>query len=234
MKHTLANQQKWEGFRFTAYSLDVKVLDLPLTQRRRIDGKTENIPTTVGEVYKQLADRRIEVEDTTIETEITTDSEKLVFAAPTFILRMLEELLGLRNDGANPFSATWYLYDSESSMDQPHDLYTFFVVCDDKIVREHVCVRDYPGNGFDPSVFDAEEYSFFNRSSEKTWRRALTRFWYRKFYTETKMGQLEALRDPKVADRWGFDTTVRLLRKIYVLLWVLLGLISLVVIRLLR
>jgi hypothetical protein len=56
MKRTLANQQKWEGFRFTAYSLDVKVLDLALTQRRRVDGKAENISTTVGEVYKRLAD----------------------------------------------------------------------------------------------------------------------------------------------------------------------------------
>jgi hypothetical protein len=147
---------------------------------------------------------------------------------------MLEELLTLRNDGANPFSATWYLYDSEFSTDQPHDLYTFFVVCHDKIVREHASVRDYPGNGFDPSFFEAEDYSFFNRSSEATWRRALTQFWYRKFYTETQMGQLAVLRDPKVSSRWGFHTTVRLLRKIYVLLWILLALISLVVIRLLR
>jgi hypothetical protein len=107
-------------------------------------------------------------------------------------------------------------------------------VCHDKIVREHASVRDYPGNGFDPSFFEAEDYSFFNRSSEATWRRALTQFWYRKFYTETQMGQLAVLRDPKVSSRWGFHTTVRLLRKIYVLLWILLALISLVVIRLLR
>jgi hypothetical protein len=234
MKLTLANQQKWSGFHCTAYSLNSKVLDLPLTQRRRVDGATENIPTTVGEVYKRLADRRIEVEEAILEIEITTETEKLVFAGPAFILRMLEELLGLRNDGANPFSATWYLYDSEFSTDQPHDLYTFFVVCDDKIVREHVCLRDYPGNGFDPSLFEAEDYSFFNRSSEAAWRRALTQFWYRKFYTETQMGQLAALRDPKVSGRWDFDTTARLLRKIYVLLCVLIVLISLMIIRLSR
>lgn len=126
------------------------------------------------------------------------------------------------------------MYDSESSTDQPSDLYTFFAVCDDKIVREDVSVRDYPGSGFDPSLFMAEEYSFFNRSREAAWRRALTQFWYRKFYTETRMGQLAALRDPKVSSRWGFDTIVRLLRKIYILLWVLIALISLVFIRLLR
>jgi len=95
-------------------------------------------------------------------------------------------------------------------------------------------VRDYPGNGFDPSFFEAEDYSFFNRSSEATWRRALTQFWYPQNFTQkTQMGQLAVLRDPKVSSRWGFHTTVRLLRKIYVLLWILLALISLVVIRLL-
>ena len=109
------------------------------------------------------------------------------------------------------------MYDSESSTDQPHDFYNFFVVCDDKIVREDVSVRDYRGSGFDPSLFEAEEYSFFNRSREAAWRRALTKFWYRKFYTETRMGQLAVLRDPKLSGRWGIDTTARLLRKIYVL-----------------
>lgn len=106
MKRTLANQQKWDGFHCTAYSLDSKVLDLPLTQRRHADGKTENIPTTVGEVYKSMAGRRIEVEDATLEIKITTETEKLVFAGPSFVLRMLDELLTLRNDGANPFSAS--------------------------------------------------------------------------------------------------------------------------------
>ena len=236
MKRTLSNQQKWRGFRFTAYSLNPKVLDLPLAQKRRVGGKTEQIPTTVGEIYKSLADRRIEVKDTIVETEVTTDSEKLVFVGPTFVLRMLEELLKLRNDGANPFAAAaWYLYDTDASFtNEPNDLYTFFVVCDDKIVREQVAVRDYLGNGFDSSLFEAEDYSFFNRSTEASWRRALTRFWYRKFYTETQMGQLAVLRDPKISDRWGFDTTVRLLRKMHTLLWVLTALITLVLIRIWR
>jgi len=234
MKYTLANQKKWSGFRFTAYSLDLKVLELPLNERRRLDGKIENIQTKVGEVYDHLADRSVEVEDGVLEVEVKTETEELSFSGPQFNHGLLSELLKVRKTGANPFSADWYLYDSDSSTDQPNDLYTFFVVCDGKIVREDVSIRDYPGSGFDPSLFVAEHYSFLDRSREASWRRALTKFWYRKFYTENRIGQLMVLCNPQLSGRWGLDATARLLRHIYILLWVLIALVGLVFLRLSR
>ena len=53
----------------TLYWLDEKVLHLPLTQDRVV-------PTTVGEIFKILGDRRVEVENLTVETHVTTETEK--------------------------------------------------------------------------------------------------------------------------------------------------------------
>ena len=127
MKTTLTDpHKKWGGFRFTAYWLESgKIRALPLTQRRQVDGKTEEIPTTVGEIYKSLADRRIEVEDV-LELEITTDTEELVFAGPPFTRGMLCKLLELRNDGADPFSDQWFWYDRNWCLVDAQESYTFF------------------------------------------------------------------------------------------------------------
>jgi len=231
MKHTLSDGKEWGGFNSAAYWLDFeKVLGLALTQKRAADGKVEEIPTTVGEIYKSLADRRIEIEDHVLEIEITTDTGKLVFAGPSFIRKMLCKLLKLRNEGANPFSTQWFWYDWDWNRNV-QERYSFFVVYDDRIVRESVSFFDYPGNGFDPSLFGAEDDSLsLGWSSEAACRKARTKFWYRKFYMETREGQLMVLRKPELSDRWGLDARARLLRKIYVLLWILIALVGFVLI----
>jgi hypothetical protein len=235
MKTTLSDpHKKWGGFRFTAYWLDMgKILALPLTQRRQVDGKTEEIPTTLGEIYKSLADRRVAVEDV-LEIEITTDTEELIFAGPPFTREMLCKLLELRNDGANPFSTHWFWYDWDWNT-SVQESYSFFVVCEDRIVKECVSFSDSTGNGFDPSLFRAQDDSVPSGwSSETAWTKANTRFWYRKFYAETRTGQMMVLRKPELSERWNLNTTERLLRKIYVLLWVLIALLGLALIRLWR
>ena len=120
----------------------------------------------------------------------------------------------------------WFWYDSDRSEDS--ERHSFFVVYGDKIVREEVSLLDYPGSGFDPLIFHAES------SPRGSFERARIQFWYRKFYTETLLGQLMVLRKPELSDRWNLDRPTRLLRKIQVLLWILIALVGVVLIRLWR
>jgi len=235
MKSTLADpNKKWSGFRSTEYALEnLKILALLLTQKRQVGGKSEEIPTTVGEIYKSLAGRSVEVEDV-LELEIKTDTEELVFAGPPFTREMLCKLLEFRNDGTDPFSSSWFWYDWDWNT-SVQESYSFFVVCGDRIVRECVSFSDFPGSGFDPSLLWAVDESVLSGwSSERARRKAETRFWYRKFYAETRTGLMMVLRKPELSERWNLDTTDRLLRKIHVLLWVLIALVGLVLIRLLK
>jgi hypothetical protein len=99
------------------------------------------------------------------------------------------------------FRASWFWYDWEVCHDYPDVTHSFFVVDDDQIIRERVSFSDRPGNGFDPSVFypfdpDAELDPKVQSwtAAQQGWQDARLRFWYRKFYRETKTGQLMVLR----------------------------------------
>jgi hypothetical protein len=56
---------------------------------------------------------------------------------------VLRELLALKADGIEPSSSQWFWYDGDSCSDDPHELYNFFVVSGDRIVRENVSFGDY-------------------------------------------------------------------------------------------
>lgn len=195
-RHIWADPTKeWEGFRFTAYSLDVdKVWDLPLTQERSTDGKAEQIPTTLSKVYESVADKHFGVGPESFCVRITTDAEKLTFRGPWCNCIILKALLELKKEGVGPFSTLWFWYDSDSCSDDPHEIYRFFVVCGDRIVREEIHLNDTFDSGFDPTVFRGEDDSDSIWFNDSDWREANTRFWYRKFYTETRTGQLMVLR----------------------------------------
>lgn len=196
-KHIWANPTKeWEGFRFAAYSLDSKkVCNLPLTREWLKEGKTEQVPITVGDVYGSLLERHFEVNPYSIlSVQITTDNDKLEFKGSQFNCELLKKLLQLRKDGVNPFSSLWFWYDSDSCREDPQESYRFFVVYNDKIVREDISFGDYHGNGFDPDIFVSEKESDSLWFNDLDWSEARTRFWYRKFYSEARMGQLMVLR----------------------------------------
>jgi hypothetical protein len=244
--------KKWGGFRFTAYALDSeKVLGLPLTLARTVDGKKEEVATTVGEIYDKLADRRVEFDEPSVYMTVKTDTEELCFGpGPGFSLRVLHALLWLRNEGVNPFEALWYWYDHESGRTEPHELYSFFVVAGGEIVRERFSFRDYPGSSFDPSVFAGWPPSSLRRPAglfvpDDAWVAARDLHQYSKFCTETHMGRLMGLRSdrPKLLKflnrslrrSMDFDNpfeTASLLRgvltEVRFLRWVLIGILLLV------
>jgi hypothetical protein len=231
-KQTIAQPTKeWEGFRFVPYWLDEKkILDMLVIEQRRVNGKVEQIPSTVGSIYKSLAEHE-------------TDSEKLSLWGPSFNCQILGAMLNLRKKGVDPFRTQWFWYDINRCIEEPHEIYIFFVVYDDKIVWERVEFSDYTQSGFDPSIFDARDDREPIYSIQAAMEKAEIRFWYRKFYLETRTGQIMVLRHdhPRLYDyetqRRGPDSSsllehaVGLLTKIHTLLWVLIVLACLMLIR---
>lgn len=104
-------------------------------------------------------------------------------------------LLELRRDGCgHALYAEWFWYDSDHPTEDLAYSYAFFVVCNDKIVSERVSFVDRRDSGFDPSAFEAADESQPVWRSHPDWQGALTQYWYRKFYRETRTGQLMVLR----------------------------------------
>lgn len=84
--------------------------------------------------------------------------------------------------------ALWFFYRTSKSRDEfsgDEAFYHFFIVANDKIVLEDAWLRDSPDSGFDPEMF-----SIAGDEAEAP-------FWYRKFYRETRTGQLMVLRPDK-------------------------------------
>jgi hypothetical protein len=246
MKRTLAELQKeWYGFYPTRYSLDLTFLDDRLTQPRNVGGSIEQVPIKVSEIYKNLAGRRIDNTFNLLELKITTDAETLVIEGPHFTRRILEVLLTLRNDGVDFFATEWFWYDCEPEPHGSHHHHSFFVVHDGTIVRDSVVFGDDPSDGFDARIFKTNDHSEPGFLSERNREEASVRWWYRKFYAETRTGQIMALREdkPELYDyRIYCDPTItahlsqnslRQLRKVHFLLWVLIALVALVLVRLL-
>ena len=201
MQNTWSSQQEWDGFRPTAYSLDSQVPELQIT--RGPGGSTwaparTELPaesaTTLGEVFMQLREEELQEISLLLVLTVKTASEEHTFSGPSFNLSLLAALLRLQKVGVHGFDASWLYYDSNSLRDDPHDSYVFFVVSGDKIVEERVAFSDYHENGFNPSVFTSDNRppAIWIYDSER--KEALTRYWYRRFYMETRTGQLMVLR----------------------------------------
>jgi hypothetical protein len=194
-----SSEEEWRGFRFTAYSLHWgEVGNLPLTQKRGVYGQEEEIQTTLGEIYKTVIKwPQPEVQSYYQFLEITNDTELLRVAGLPFHRDMLMAWIELWNHKIHPFAADWFWYDRDStSYDNAYQVpYKFFVVYEGKIARERLSFSGGVKSGFDPSIFSLKEIPepFWLSSSAR--RDAEIRFWYRKFYTETREGQFMVLRD---------------------------------------
>lgn len=223
----------WKGFRFTGYFLE-NTAELALNQE---NSSSENLPTTIGEVYERLHGKRFRIEDNTLHIEIRTDVETLKFSGPSFNRAMLYEVLrqelNFRNDEDEMRGrASWYWYDSYREPAAPGESHFFFVEFNGKIVREAVIFFEGPESGFEPTCF-------FEHDNSDPRAEAETRFWYRKFYTETRAGQLMVLRKdaPKLYDydsQREPQTVSALLKRIQILLWILIGIGGLILARLWR
>jgi hypothetical protein len=126
---------------------------------------------------------------------------------------MLYQLLRLRQKETSLEYDRWYWYDTEVHRDWDSEtrFHRFFVVHYDvdsphsgRIICDDVLFEDSARSGFDPDVTNVHVYEspFEYRDP---FDKARTRFWYRKFYTETQMGRLMALRtdEPRLFEYQG-------------------------------
>jgi len=219
-KQKLSNEtgkakEKWRSFRPVGYKLSNLVWELPIKRlEKNTSGEGEPVtwtPTTVGDAFKQFngwlreeGEEYVEVEGEPIREinysfddalAIETDSGKEIFSGTQFAARLLCTLVWLRKDGINPYTVRWFFYDEAFSRDASQS-FAFFLVCDDKIAKERILIYRDPGDSsFDPAVLhDPWEGIGPPIWDEDSWQEADTAFWYRKFYTETKTGQLMLLR----------------------------------------
>lgn len=237
---TLSNPDKeWHGFRLTEYFLDPKKLfALQLTEKRNENGQTNDAATSVGEVYQNLSGRQTKVGPRLDGIAITTDSGKLEFTGPHFNCDLLEAMLDLRRTGVEALRCRWFYYDRDRLTNDPHEIYRFFVVQDNKIVSEDISFSDALWWGFDPDVFCAAYDIAAIGRHEQASREAERHYWYRRFYSETQAGQIMTLRNdnpklygnpPKPEPKP--DVAVILLKKIHTLLWALVVIGALLLIR---
>ncbi len=200
MKHHIWSKPDlhWEGFEPVPYWFHMeKSFALKLT--RKSEGQNADQHTTVGDVYALLRDKPLSpesLEGGVLEDRFVTldDSLTLKIEGPLFNRDVLRTMLTLHSEGINPFSAIWYYFDHDSCRQDPQECYSFFVVANDKITRERVAFFNDLYSGFDPTIFDTHDYKDMTWGDEADWHEADTRYWYRKFYTETRTGQLMALR----------------------------------------
>jgi hypothetical protein len=203
MQYSPAMKKEWEGFRPTMYWLNApRVRGLGLIRvERTAAGEELATPVTMGDALDTACSQTITdigwpKEGGPLLTQVTTETGELIFDGPQFNQGVLKLLLKFRQERIDPIDASWFWYDARSCMDEPMESYKFFVVYDDRIVREEVSFVDHGGSGFDPSILRAADVwlSPAGWTNEKEWLDAQIRFWYRKFYQETKTGQLMVLR----------------------------------------
>jgi hypothetical protein len=228
------------GFNFGAYHLDSKkIWTLPLNaQQLSSNGSQQPLAptsTTVGEFLEQVTKQGILEVQSRFGTKIKTTAATTKLEGPSFVCDLVAVLAELHKDGINFFSSRWCWFDSDSVRSDAQYSNSFFVVSDDKIVRENVSFGDYANSGFDPSIFLREDDADSIWFNDRYWREALTRLWYQKFYSETRTGQLMVVRPdepplyhynrPQTRDVFREVQSV-VVAKIYRLLWVALLLLA--------
>jgi hypothetical protein len=187
----------WEGFQPIEYELDIRYSELPLKRIEEADGKRTEIATTIGDISRSLADRKILNTFEWIsfihhETVIRTEgSDELALEGPPFAIGILELMLSLHREGKSLRGCQWYWYTSDRR--DSEESHSFFLVYGKEIVRESVILYDNLRSGFDPTLLKLHP-AYHVWSSGHDWEEAQLRYWYKKFYQETFVGNLMALR----------------------------------------
>jgi hypothetical protein len=230
----------WDGFRPVVYSLGERALSLPLKATKSHAGQQTGEETSIAKLLEALKDNNYQVEDDLVAVNITTEAGSLRLQGPTFNCKLAGIILELRREGIKPFASEWFWYDTDESDTDPTVSYSFFVADGDNIVRESVSFLDYSGSGFDPAVFDSVD-----DSSDSDWFLARAAYWYRRFYRETRIGQLMVLRPsmpvlhyfPDGRPWYKLTASVAsngLLRHIPFLLWIVVALLAAITFLLIR
>ena len=147
---------------------------------------------TFLDAYYRLSDAKIpempELSLASSADRYVTEDGVVIFGAYWRLRSAMHTLIGFARQGMPPGDVMWFYYDHDVSSGAD-ELYVFFAVHGGKVVP-------------DSCHFSPEEPLVLERKQDDDpiWRthplfdKALERYWYRKFYTETLTGQLMVLR----------------------------------------
>ncbi len=221
----------WEPFEFRQYTLGVKILDYKLRSR-------EQPEVTVRQILERFRQEPFESVEAFHQSVVIQQAEdkEVAFGGNSFTTHLVALLLSLQKEEVNPFETSWFCYDWPHCLQDVMDRYVFFVVHDNKIVRERVSLTDYRESGFDPGLFEpSSEYSPI-WSDEEAEEEARAAYWYKKFYTETTTGQMcilsNRLRPFKTEQEIAMAHTNQLAVRLTGLLLVVIVFLALIAVRL--
>ena len=203
------------------YTLSPMIGGLPL----RVDGKE----CLFGNAWDRLSHSNVkEVEHHSIldgDVYVTEAGKVQISGEGTVGLGtcdLLRNLLELHSKGVAPFAATWFPYDWSNYEDVV--VHSFFVLYNGKIVEEQFTFPSYS-----PLVLERPAlYKDRKIHNRRYVDEAVECYWYRKFYTETMVGQMMVLRSDEPSLYYferptrdlTSDFTFAVLTKLYYLLWV--------------
>jgi hypothetical protein len=170
-----------DGYKPGMYSLDLSfVAEYPIT----VNGEL----STFGELYAKLKGSQIEQPERFQHYRATTDNGKLDFNCDWTVASILKKLTNHRRNGIDPYGVTWFYFGHDWSRDADES-YSFFAVYQGKIVDE-----DCHFNAEEPLILIKKKDDDPIWHSHPLLDDAWERYWYRKFYTETVIGQLMVMR----------------------------------------
>lgn len=160
-------------------------LDLSLVKDMAMDINGQ--PSTFGDIYRELRDSKIEYVPDIGESYVTDKGDVNVDGKWPLVSTM-QILINLSLKGMDPYQVMWFYYGHDRSGDAAES-YEFFAVYREKIVE-------------DCAFFSSEHPAVLKLSQDDDpiWYsgpyfvQAQAIYWYRKFYTETMMGNLMVLR----------------------------------------
>lgn len=202
-------EMKWPKFRPTGYSLNldaIQKIPIDAVQDPTERGGTSATPMNVFDAFKDLRDLKPHVDDDSPSENLAVQTNEGMkhFSGKDFAVYLLWVLVHLHQDGINPFAARWFFYDQDQLTRDPGKKFAFFVVNDGKIVHERIIFYWHPfprDERYDLNTILTT--TLFGNESEELepiwandddWQDAENHYWYRRFYTETKTGQLMLLR----------------------------------------
>jgi hypothetical protein len=200
---------------------------------KNIPLKLNGEPSTLDAVYVKFVNSKIkdEIDEHSSfgRKKYVTDQGDLDIEAEWTVLSTIETLAGLFKKDINPVNVMWFYFDHDWSRDAD-ECYVFFAVHNDKIVLESCHFMSQ-----EPLILaqDKEDDPIWH--SHPYFNEAVIRYWYRKYYSETKNGSLMVLRpdeptlyyyDRATAKDSTRDVQLVTLIKIYRLLWITVVLLA--------
>ena len=150
-----------------------------------------------SELIKFFSEKRIsEPLDISFCSPFNVDCENATYTihCENLIARqILGVILNLKNENKTIW-CDWYLYDFNKCNKHPQFLHYFFLVGDGEIQLDKVTISTCWGVDYDPNVLILLEDDHIWSNEEEN-KKAITLWFYKKFYQETKWGKILSIRE---------------------------------------